>query len=206
MTAAAPVLGIDPGHDGAAVLLDGAGEPRWAGRWRPLKRTKDGVDYRVYRLDWEPLGGALYSSEHRTVAGVGAALSAQVRIQLGEARLHLVAEGLFVFSMARGDAGIELGKTVGWLTAGLLEHALSYDEPRARKWRPDVLGCNPAESSDEAERLALLRWRSRWSGHLANDAHVAEAECLAWYRWTWLRLAALQPALLEPAPKRRARR
>jgi hypothetical protein len=201
----APVLGIDPGHDGAAALLDEAGAPVWAARWRPLKRgTGEGqTPYRVYRLDLQPGRDAeVVSTEHRTLAGVGRELGRWVE----DGTVHLAAEGLFVASMARQDAAIELGKTVGWLTASIREYALSYDEPAARKWRPSVLGCSPAASSNEAERLALWRWRSKWAGALAEDAHVAEAECIAWYRRAVLRHQAAQLALLEPGRKRRASR
>jgi hypothetical protein len=204
MSAIAPVLGIDPGHDGAAVLLDEAGDPVWAARWRSLDRGKGKgqTPHRVYRLDLQVgRDNEIVSSEHRTLAGVGAELPRWVHPW----QVHLAAEGLFVFSMARQSAAIELGRTVGWLTAGLREDALSYDEPSAAKWRPSVLGCQRHAKSDEAERLALLRWRARWSGALATDAHVAEAECIAWYRRGVLQLERAQLALVE-SRKRRASR
>jgi hypothetical protein len=199
------ILTIDPGHHGAAVLEDTDGEARWAWRWVQLKRGtgKGQTEYHVYRLDSEPRDGVVSSSEHQTLGGVGAELARQLEGVLAGGRVHLVAEGLFVHSMARSETAITLGKMVGWLTAALLERALSYDEPKACEWRPVVLGCDPLVPSEHAERLALLRWGRRWSGELRDDPHVAEADCMGHYR-----RVALNPrqALLlqsQPAPRRR---
>lgn len=206
MTAQPFILDIDPGNHGGSVLLDEDCDPLWAWRWVQLKRTgADGkLSLIVYRLDSEPLGGGVSSTEHRTLAGVGAELARQVGARLGSARVHLVAEGLFVHSMARSEAAITLGKEVGWLTAGLLESVLSFREPKACEWRPLVLGCDAYASSDLAERLALRRWATRWRGALATDPHVAEADAMG--RSRWIELNPRQGVLLAAQPVSRRRR
>jgi predicted RecA/RadA family phage recombinase len=182
-----PTLGLDPGHTGGCVLLGDAGRPVAAWAWRPLER-KSG---RVYRLD-EAHGPSL---ESPTIAGVGSLLNVAVcELTHGEV-LHLAVEGLFVArpskklpgAKSRRGAGasiptaLELARTVGWLTAGLVQRAASVVMPKASDWRPAVLGCSAYATSDEAERLALLRWRTLWSGDLVDDPHCAEAACLgAW--------------------------
>jgi hypothetical protein len=200
----AAVLGMDPGHRGAADVLGETGAPMRAWSWRPLDR-KSG---RVYRIDDETAAG-LQQTEVRHLALVGAAIGEALWQMEADGLLggwHLAVEGLFVHGMARGDTAIELGRTVGWLTASFVHRALSYDDPRARKWRPAVLGCSPTASSDEAERLALMRWRARWAGELATDEHVAEADGIASYRRGMLQRERAQLALVESARKRRASR
>lgn len=193
----APVLGIDPGVAGGAALLDEDGGALWACRWVPLDRKAG----RVWRVDHQGYGEPKVSIEVRSLAGVGVVLGLHVE----PGKVHLAVEDLYVASMARQDAAIALGRSVGWLTAHLVDVVLSYSQVRARKWRPAVLGCSPATSSDDAEELALQRWRPRWVGELREVAAVAEADCIAWYRRTELRVEAAQPALMEPSRKRRAR-
>lgn len=163
-------IGVDPGHTGGAVLLGDAGRPVACWAWRKLKRK--GGD--VYRLD-EANGP---SQEVATIAGVGALLD-QAVAEITREPLHLAVEGLFVPPGGRFAASvptaIELARTVGWLTAGLIQRAASVVMPKASDWRPVVLGCRNRAPSDEAERLALIRWRTLWSGPLADDPHVAEA-------------------------------
>lgn len=192
----APVLGIDPGVSGAAVLLDEQGDPCWALRWVALDRKAG----RVYRIDCELRPFEVASTEVRSLAGVGAYLGSLVE----PATAHVAIEGLFVASMARQGAALDLGRSVGWLTAYVREYALSYDDAvTAGEWRPAVLGCPRYTDSKEAERLALLRWRKRWGGELSEVAACAEADCIAWHRRTVLRLQAAQPALLTEGKKRR---
>lgn len=171
------MLGVDPGHDGAAVLLEGDGAPICAWSWR--KRTRKGGT--IYALKTEIAVGGLVAEEMVYLTSIGAALVAGLRA--ARLRPHLVVEGLFVHRKASPNTAIELGRTVGWLTAALLPVCESYhDSAIAGEWRPAVLGCAPNAGSDEAERLALLRWGTRWTGELASDPHVAEADAIAWYR------------------------
>jgi predicted RecA/RadA family phage recombinase len=182
-----PTLGLDPGVQGGAVLLGDAGRPVAAWAWKPLERKAG----RVYRLD-EAHGPSI---EATTIAGVGSLLNVAVcELTHGEV-LHLAVEGLFVArpskklpgAKSRRGAGasiptaLELARTVGWLTAGLVQRAASVVMPKASDWRPAVLGCSAYATSDEAERLALLRWRTLWSGDLVDDPHCAEAAAIgAW--------------------------
>lgn len=170
-----PTVGLDPGHRGGCVLLGDAGRPVAAWSWKPLER-KSG---RVYRLD-EAHGP---SQEATTIAGVGALLDLAVaELTMGEA-LHLAVEGLYVHPgvPGRAPAALEIAKTIGWLTAGLIQRAVDVVEVKAAVWRPAVLGCSPRAKSDVAEAAALLRWRTLWSGDLVDDPHVAEAAAIgAW--------------------------
>lgn len=167
-----PTIGVDPGHQGGAVLLGDAGRPVAAWAWKPLER-KSG---RIYRLD--EANGPSIETDH--IAGVGALLNLAVcEITHGEP-LHLAVEGLFVpyYDLRRSASALELARAVGWLTAGLVQRAASYVEVKASAWRPAVLGCRRNEKSEEAERRALVRWRTRWEGPLGDDAHVAEADAI----------------------------
>lgn len=171
------ILAIDPGHQGGAVLLDDHGSPVAWWAWRKLRRKEADV----YGLDYSrPIWGDRRYT--RTLAGIGGLLALDVARWGSE--YHLVAEGLFVHPKWRGDTAIDLGKSVGWLTAGLLETALSYEEPRADIWRPAVLGCRNREKSEVAERLALQLWASRWQGEPCDSPHVAEAYAMGWWRHT----------------------
>lgn len=170
-----PTIGIDPGYVGGAVLLGDAGRPVAAWAWHRLKRKSGDV----YRLD-EANGPAI---ETPHIAGVGALLCLAVcELTHGET-LHLAVEGLYVHpgDLRRAPAALEIAKTVGWLTAGLVQRASSYVEVKAAVWRPAVLGCSPRVKSDAAEALALLRWRTLWRGPLVDDPHVAESAAIgAW--------------------------
>lgn len=168
-------IGVDPGHQGGAVLLGDAGRPVAAWAWHPLRR-KSGRAYRLVEADGP-------TQEAATIAGVGALLDAAVgEITMGDV-LHLAVEGLYVHPKIPGmvPTALEIAKTVGWLTAGLLQRTVDLVEVKAAVWRPAVLGCSAFAKSEEAERLALMRWRTMWSGDLVDNPHCAEAAAIgAW--------------------------
>lgn len=184
-------LGIDPGHGGAACLVDARGLPVACWAWHRLERKRGAV----YRLD----SGTGSSVETRTLAGVGLWLARHVEEVSPEPR-HLAVEGLYMpDDLDRARSVLELARTVGWLTAGLLEDALSVVQPTAAVWRPAILDVPPNCGSDKAERAALLRWRAMWRGtHLRTDPHVAESACIA----AWAIMNRRQQTLLSLLPAR----
>lgn len=184
-------LGLDPGHSAGACLVDARGLPVACWAWHRLERKRGDV----YRLD----SGTGSSVETRTLAGVGLWLARLVGEVSPEPR-HLAVEGLFMpLDLDRAPSVIELARTVGWLTAGLAEDALSVVQPTAAVWRPAILGCAPNARSEAAERLALMRWRSAWKGlHLRTDPHVAEAFAIA----SWAVMNRRQLSLLSLAAQR----
>lgn len=168
-----PTIGIDPGHTGGACLLGDAGRPVACWAWRPLAR-KSG---RVYRLD-EAHGP---SQEASTIAGVGSLLNVAVGELTHGETLHLAVEGQYVDRRRLGTVPttLELARVAGWLSAGLVQRAASVVHPLASQWRPAVLGLSAYATSEASERAALLRWRTLWSGDLADNPHVAEAAAQA---------------------------
>lgn len=169
-----PTIGVDPGYRGGAVLLGDAGRPVAAWAWHRLKRKSGDV----YRLD-EANGPTL---ETPTIAGVGALLDLAVS-EITREPLHLAVEGQYVDRRRLGTVPttLELARVAGWLSAGLMQRAVSVVHPLASQWRPAVLGVSAYATSRAAEAKALLRWRTLWRGDLADDPHVAEAACVgAW--------------------------
>jgi hypothetical protein len=181
-------LGLDPGHDGGSVLQDSAGRPVACWSWRQRKRK--GV---VIFLVVESSPAPCPPRELGSLAGVGSLLDERVS-RWSSGGLHLVVEGLYVDSASRAQAALELARAVGWLTAAVIQRSLSVAQPRARVWRPAILGCPPNASSDLAERIALIRWQARWDGELLDDPHVAEADAMASWGVMQRRQTSLLPA------------
>lgn len=158
-------LGIDPGRDGGASLLDPDGRLVEVWGWRWLER-----DVPVWRLRSRTL-----ETEHAHLHGVGEAIAG-----LCPERLALVVEGLF-------GHGVTLER-LSWfaaLVAGpLLDRAVGeVRRPEASTWRPTVLGIAPSTPA-KAASAAALRLVPRLVpglGRLATDEHACEATAIA--RW-----------------------
>lgn len=217
----APVLGIDPGHDGGAVLL---GEGRVALAvlaWRRLHR-KSGDVYATMNLDGD-------EQAEPSLHGVAQRISAELagaRVSFRDERYaydlsapwyHLAVEGLFARPGLALHGICSLAEATGEVTGPLRQAAISEVRPKASEWRSAVLARGWGRTSEEAERAALRLCQARLptlglflSSRLKDGLvqplwpHVCEAAAIALHRRTELRVEAAQPALVE-SRKRRAR-
>ena len=171
----APVLGVDPGAHGAAVLLPTM--TWWA--WAPSKAKG------------QP-GWLLHSAEGcswvASFAALGAAVAEEV-LALAGGPVPCVLEGLF----ARGSGSITLAERCGELLGGLrpcvaaLARPLAGDRRRGRQgWRRQVLGLSDQTGAAAAEGAAIARarregWLPRGLSASAQGA-VAEAGLMALWR------------------------
>jgi hypothetical protein len=185
-----PIVGIDPGKDGGAVVLAPDGRTALAAyRWRHSMRGWFNVR-RVRRNQATP--DARVSCLH----SIGAAIAAE----LGGREAVLAVEGLFSPRPAKGKPAdgkylgqvarvIRLGEYAGQVFGPVQQYAAVTLRPSAGQWRPMVLGIAPNTESKKAEAaaiLALTRVRPPLVvglGELAKDPHVAEAACIARFGW-----------------------
>lgn len=202
----APVLGVDPGHEGAAVLLAADGRRALTAlSWRRLER-KGGAVYEVSRL-------AVADDVLPSLHAVGVAIVARAREVLqyepapssSDPRLYrLAVEGLFARPGLELHGVVSLAEATGELLGALRGLALETLRPKASTWRPAVLGLPANGASVDAE---LAAWRALAVGRppllegldvwLARTTithrsvrrehpawpHVVEAACIA--RWGW---------------------
>lgn len=177
-----PVVAIDPGHEGACVVLAADGKTAVATfAWIRRKRKAGPVYVVDYgRSDWD---GKQVEFEFDDLNQVGRRIAREVNApdSMATDSHLLVVEGLFVprpsqaaaLDLARprrqqgfaGGAGAKyLGQVArvlklaeaGALVAGpLLSGAVSVERPTAGKWRPAILGLPANASSDDAEALAI---------------------------------------------------
>lgn len=192
------MLGIDPGHEGAAVLLDPGGRLALASwSWQRMEG-------RTVRPPYVLQSTVAPECERASLHAVGCDIAWHMH-ELGLAPAMCV-EGLFVHPELSKETAIELGRTVGLLTGPLLGViSEQLPSPVARTWRPAVLGI-PSNSSSEKADAAALRWvvtmgLAESLGALANVPHVAEASGIA----TWGRMHT-RPAQISIPDRRRAGR
>jgi hypothetical protein len=193
-----PVLGIDPGHDGAGFLLGADGTSplgRW--QWHRLGRSKKRYGRRAWRLTTAEGTGEL-----PTLGAVGVCIvGGLVRYGVRPGGYVLVVEGLF----GRGDTlrilGEEAGAVYGPLEAGAANELEDY-RPRSQTWRRQVLGIDEramgAEGAEQAARRlvgALLKpYDTALHEAIAGPGggHLAEAYCIARCGWVTVRQRAME--------------
>lgn len=210
-------LGLDPGLDGGAVLLGPDGRTTlhvWA--WEQIGQSKS--HWSLWRDDEAALE---LSSLHE----VGSLIATACRRK--DLPWQVYGEGLFAW-VGRLEVVVELAQAAGELIGPLRPWAARVERPLARDWRKVVLGGSAYQSSDLAEERAWQRCavgrprlvegldRGPWldrkkvkrKGHeieVPAWPHVLEAACMARYGWLATQ-GPVQPALLQPAPRRRAGR
>lgn len=202
------ILGVDPGADGGAVLLDPTGR-RAVVAWSWRQRKRRGAV--VYVLEVVEGGASAAAPTPRdTVHGVARTLQRAAKAQ----PYALSLEGLFVprppngLVCRRGEKRTEaflgrsrhvitLAETTGQLLGPLASHAEAVWRPTAAVWRTDILGLPRNISSDAAERVAVAAMEGLIPmvadlGELSCDPHVAEAAAIA--RWGWVQQQQLERA------------
>ncbi len=188
MTRLVPVLGLDPGVHGAAVLLAPDGRSvlsAWS--WRRLGRAKK----RQGRYAWRVKGhrGAP-EVQAPSLSMVGAYIAATAP-DLGDGYV-IVCEGLF----GRGNTLRILAEAAASVYAHLDAPALNdlgaaRDEwrPRSREWRRDILGiASEGQVGADACEAYAIEWAAKnitGLGELATVGHVCEAAAIA--RWAWVK-------------------
>lgn len=195
MSAPIPVLGVDPGHDGAAVLLSGTAARHLASlSWKRLER-KGGDVYRITYDDGE-------EQEVERLHHVGLAMverAGQFTAVVGSGGWQLVVEGLFARPGVALHGICSLAEAAGEIMGVLAQLSPQGREiwrPKASTWRSEVLPKGWGRTSEEAERAALtatngLLLPSLWREFRTNARrlpvpvwpHVLEAACVA--RWGW---------------------
>jgi len=186
-----PIVGIDPGRDGGAVILAPDGRHvmaafRWrhsASNWFNLRSVAANVAGPAVRVS--------------SLGEVGAAIARRV-----PAGCVLVVEGLFVPRVPKGrkpDAKylgqvariVTLGEYAGQVFGPASCRAVMTLRPTAGEWRATILGIpanSPSKFAEAHAIQALTKARPPLVvglGDLATDPHVAEAACIA--RWGWLK-------------------
>lgn len=200
----AHVIGVDPGADGGAVLLDGAGQYVAAVGWHKLEAAKK----RGGRVTWEVSG-------HRTAGSlfvVGEMVRHTLLVKPALTGWSLIVEQLFA-NRKNPNSTITLGESAALVYGHLL--APYTDAPwrvLAATWRPRILGLGPSTTADAAESIALhyaplMPWAKglRAEEHGAGFPHVCEAACIA--RWGWLYASSLEAGLrgTEPPARRKGK-
>lgn len=185
-----PVLGIDPGHDGGAVLLASDGRTiHTAWGWR---RLTDRYSVTELSAPGVPVEHYYSPSLHALSSRIAAAVASR------QVPWVLAIEGLFIWPGRVIDGIVELIEATGELKGPLADCASRVERPQASTWRAAVLPRGWGRASAESERAALSVCRSTMR-ELAEfsmseqDAerrevplwpHVVEAACIA--RWGWV--------------------
>jgi len=191
-----PVLGVDPGHDGAAVLLAADGRRSLAAwSWQRRKR-KSGEVYLLTSTGGGELEiGSLHSISEHISSACSTAIDLEAARDSDQEEIYdLAVEGLFVWPGRTGGI-IELAEAVGEIIGPLRDRALSLSRCAPSQWRAATLPKGWGRSSEEAERAARQVAASTVRGlglfvglGLDKDGrevpiwpHVCEAACIA--RW-----------------------
>jgi hypothetical protein len=184
------VIGVDPGQEGAAVLLAPDGrtvEAVWAWTYRDRKAP-------VFEVRQELPGLGVTELEVRFLHQLVMASTLPVLRKTGP--YLLVGEELFVWE--GHDCGFDtLAEVTGEVLGPLRSSAAGSARVLARKWRPVVLPRGWGRSSADAERAAHTVCRATmlgldaWLGQRELEGrphpswpHVLEAALMA--RWGWL--------------------
>lgn len=187
-----PVLGIDPGHKGGAVLLDVAsGSTLACWSWHKLSRKSGPVIRLREEIGGPSLGSALVGDpivgghvedlDPSDLHQAGSRIRDTVENLLGsKPKVRLAVEGLF----GKGLTLERLSWYAALVSGPCLEHAMGgIYRPLASHWRPLVLGIRPGVPADAAAqaalRLAPLRVPGLGEFLLREDEHTCEAGCIA---------------------------
>jgi hypothetical protein len=192
------VLGVDPGHEGGAVLLVGS-RVAAALAWRRLSR-KSGDVYATTSLDGdEQTEPSLHGVSMRILSELaGARVAARAErhaFDLSAPWYHLVVEGLFARPGLALHGVTSLAEATGEVTGPLRSAAISVERPKASEWRAAVLPKRWGTKSEDAERAAMVLCRAlhpSLGDFLVGEPgpggrpspcwpHVVEAACIA--RW-----------------------
>lgn len=161
------ILGVDPGHSGAAVLLGSSARgPVRAWTWARLSRA-DGPIYRLRSGEAE--------QEIPTLYGVGVRIAAEAG-----AWDALAVEGLF--AGRNGSAAIELAEATGRLLAALEPGAARIYRPTWSQWAPAILAPGVRASSASVTAAQPIWLAAHGIDSRALDpAHAWDAACIALY-------------------------
>jgi hypothetical protein len=161
------VIGVDPGHNGGAVLLSGGDVRAWRWSDRRDRKRAPGYDLRDQTGE-EQRGLSLYE--------IGRALA----LAAGAPGYRLGVEGLF--AGRNGAASIELAEATGRLLAGVEPGAAAVLRPPWTTWARAIVRGSATTAALNAARPAWLAGRGIALGALADDDHVLDAACIA--GWT----------------------
>lgn len=169
-----PILGVDPGKEGGAVLVALGVAPLevlGAWHWRPSGAAWTLTDAHGAEVQAESLHGVGVA-----VAGVAAAVA--------PGGWRVVLEGLYLDSLAKASRILTLAESAGEVI-GPLRSLGVIDRPNASHWRAKVLRLRRGTSADAAEAYAVrcvpVLARPPGLGALSDVGHVAEALALAYF-------------------------
>lgn len=193
-----PVLALDPGLTGAAVLLSPDGKTVLC-VWRWIQRKRVGGTVYVVTGRWVGVTGRRGvvedGGELSTLHGVGEHIR-EIAAMASPGRYLCVVEGLFIPRRRKGEnpkafggrvaSTLTLAEATALVYGPLLPGSTALLRPKSSVWRPAILGLRPNVSSDIAERtaIALVRATMTGLGDLGADPHVAEAAVMS--RWGWV--------------------
>lgn len=180
-------LGIDPGNEGGAVLLEPI-EEGWralaAWYWRPCTRDKR-KRWRVVEVRPQPIGPRVVSEQIADTLGMVGRQIQLLAVDRGQP-YWLTVEGLW----GRGRTLERLSWYAGLVAAAVeasCEGSADDVRPPANVWRRELLGLAPGTPAQVAEDAAVV-WAARNVGglcELSGVGHVAEAAAIAAWRYQW---------------------
>lgn len=169
------ILGIDPGLEGGAVLVEPGTAPlvvRGAWHWRPHRGA-----YVLRGVT--PQDGVRLASLH----DVGVAIARDCA-DVAPDGWRVLLEGLFLHDTSRAARILTLAEAAGEVLGPLRSRGV-IERPNAARWRGKVLRLKGGTDADVAEAYAVrcvpVLARPPGLGALADVGHVAEALCLAYY-------------------------
>lgn len=198
------VLGIDPGHDGAAALLNAAGGLAALWSWRRIQRN--GLDaYAVVCV-------AMVDGEWRSSAWTLPTLG-RVGAKIGEwlpSEPTVIARELPYVGRSAGaslSVAFSSGEVIGPIRA--LSSGREVEGVKPSEWR-SALGVSNGKRADAKAQAEVIAWTvpglsdalavlARAGGYTADEPHAAEAAGVARWRWLWL-------GKERPRPKRTSKR
>jgi hypothetical protein len=213
-------LGVDPGLDGAAVLLDPMGRVlvavawhslSWTVRIKPWRGPEGTTEIHEHKVsDLHAVGVFVHTQTYQYLtrlpemeptypeAGPAGQKAIGHRPKAKGALYRLAVEGLFGHGPTLAGLAWEAGLVAGPL---LIDHEGEVERPLAMTWRPAVLGIRGNDKNAGLLALRLAPARFPGLGTLATDEHTCEAACIAEYVRTSDRRLALPPQPSLPLGK-----